>query len=106
MSSIGYTRVSTDKQNLDGQSDALAERGADRAFLEKVSGGATATPENAGLCAGGRYRDGGAVAGIERGTDLDQRFDRRGEKVRHEVWTFAGRVPPAMGCGVQHTTPK
>ena len=37
LSTIEYTRVSTDKQNLDRQSAAPVERGADGMFLEKVS---------------------------------------------------------------------
>lgn len=35
---IGYARVSTDDQNLDAQTDALIEAGAERTFSETMSG--------------------------------------------------------------------
>jgi DNA invertase Pin-like site-specific DNA recombinase len=42
---IGYARVSTDDQNLDGQIDALEAAGAERIFKEKITGSTAARPE-------------------------------------------------------------
>lgn len=42
---IGYARVSTDDQNLDAQTDALAAAGAERIFADKISGSVRNRPE-------------------------------------------------------------
>ena len=42
---IGYARVSTDDQNLDGQIDALKVAGAEKIFADKITGTARSRPE-------------------------------------------------------------
>lgn len=42
---IGYARVSTDDQNLDAQTDALTEAGAERIYADKITGSARKRPE-------------------------------------------------------------
>ena len=42
---IGYARVSTEDQNLDGQLDALKAARAERIFAEKITGTARSRPE-------------------------------------------------------------
>lgn len=42
---FGYARVSTEAQNLDTQTDALAAAGAARVFADRLSGAARARPE-------------------------------------------------------------
>jgi DNA invertase Pin-like site-specific DNA recombinase len=42
---LGYARVSTRDQNLDGQRDALAAAGAERIFADTITGTTRARPE-------------------------------------------------------------
>lgn len=42
---IGYARVSTSDQNLDGQTDALSAAGAERIFAEQITGSVRKRPE-------------------------------------------------------------
>lgn len=42
---LGYGRVSTRDQNLDAQRDALKAAGADKVFIEKITGTKAARPE-------------------------------------------------------------
>jgi len=42
---LGYARVSTRYQNLDGQRDALSAAGAERIFADTITGTATSRPE-------------------------------------------------------------
>jgi DNA invertase Pin-like site-specific DNA recombinase len=42
---LGYARVSTRDQNLDGQRDALAAAGAERIFADTITGTARVRPE-------------------------------------------------------------
>ena len=42
---LGYARVSTKDQNLDGQRDALAAAGVERTFADTITGTARSRPE-------------------------------------------------------------
>ena len=41
---IGYSRISTDDQNLDLQNDALTHAGCDRIFEDRISGAKSERP--------------------------------------------------------------
>lgn len=45
MAKIGYVRVSTQEQQIDRQVDALAEQGAEKVFVDKLSGAKRDRPE-------------------------------------------------------------
>ena len=49
MAVLGYARVSTGHQNLDMQTDALKEAGAERIWTETMSGGRDDRPELAAV---------------------------------------------------------
>jgi len=42
---LGYARVSKDDQNLDAQTDALTDAGAERVYADKITGTARKRPE-------------------------------------------------------------
>lgn len=42
---IGYVRVSTEEQNIDRQIELMKELGAERVFVDKITGSTTARPE-------------------------------------------------------------
>ena len=42
---IGYARISTEDQNLDGQVDALKAAGAEKIFADRITGTARSRPE-------------------------------------------------------------
>ena len=42
---LGYARVSKDDQNLDAQTDALTDAGAERVYADKITGTAKKRPE-------------------------------------------------------------
>lgn len=56
---VGYARVSTPDQNLDAQTDALTQAGAERIFSEMVSGASAKRPELARML--DQLRDGDVV---------------------------------------------
>jgi len=56
---LGYARVSTKDQNLDGQRDALSAAGAERIFADTITGTARSRPELDRMM--GELRDGDIV---------------------------------------------
>lgn len=56
---VGYARISTSDQNLDAQTDALTQAGAERIFSEMVSGASAKRPELARML--DQLRDGDVV---------------------------------------------
>ena len=75
--SVGYARVSTASQNLDGQTDALARAGCEKVFTDTASGKLTERPELA-VCLG--YLRAGDTLVVWR-------LDRLGRSLRHLVET-------------------
>ncbi len=72
---IGYTRVSTNDQNLDLQFDALNKAGCKKIFSDKISGGQKARP---GLD--------DALSHLREGDTLViWKLDRLGRTVRHLI---------------------
>jgi DNA invertase Pin-like site-specific DNA recombinase len=75
--SVGYARISTASQNLDGQTDALAGAGCEKIFADTASGTLAERPELA------------SCLGYLRGGDtlVAWRLDRLGRSLRHLVET-------------------
>jgi DNA invertase Pin-like site-specific DNA recombinase len=72
---IGYARVSTREQNMDGQLDALQTAGCERVYVDKASGKLARRPE------WDRCRE-----QLRRGDTLVvTRLDRMGRSVRHLI---------------------
>lgn len=63
---LGYARVSTRDQNLDGQRDTLAAAGAERIFADTITGTARVRPELDRLLTELRPRDVVVVAKYDR----------------------------------------
>lgn len=63
---LGYARVSTRDQNLDGQRDTLAAAGAERIFADTITGTARARPELDRLLTELRPKDVVVVAKYDR----------------------------------------
>ena len=59
---LGYARVSTREQNLDGQRDALTAAGAERIFADTITGTARTRPELDRLMS--ELRSGDVVVGL------------------------------------------
>ena len=66
MTVLGYARVSTGHQNLDMQTDALKEAGAERIWTETMSGGRDDRPELAAVLDYARSGDVLAVWRLDR----------------------------------------
>ncbi|MDV3136766.1 invertase [Mycolicibacterium fortuitum] len=66
MAVLGYARVSTGHQNLDMQTDALKEAGAERIWTETMSGGRDDRPELAAVLDYARSGDVLAVWRLDR----------------------------------------
>lgn len=66
MTRIGYARVSTSAQNLDGQRDALAEAGCERVFEDVVTGAKAARPGLDGALDWARPGDTLVVCALDR----------------------------------------
>jgi DNA invertase Pin-like site-specific DNA recombinase len=74
---VGYARISSTSQNLDGQTDALNAAGCEKIFADTASGKLTERPE-LGLCLG--YLRAGDTLVVWR-------LDRLGRSLRHLVET-------------------
>lgn len=77
MTSIGYARVSTSDQSLDGQTDALTKAGCARIFTEQVSGTRDDRPQLAHALDYVREGD----------TFVVTRLDRMGRSIKHLLAT-------------------
>ena len=88
---VGYARISSASQNLDGQTDALTAAGCEKVFADTASGKLAERPELA-LCLG--YLRAGDTLVVWR-------LDRLGRSLRHLVET----VNALAGRGVAFASP-
>jgi DNA invertase Pin-like site-specific DNA recombinase len=100
MERVGYARVSTPEQHIDGQTDILERAGCDRVFVDHASGTLARRPE---LDA--------ALAYLRRGDVLViTRLDRLGRSVKHlkevtDRLQMNGVELHAVTQGIDTTTP-
>lgn len=100
MASVGYARVSTKKQTVDAQLDALRAHGCERIFEETMSGARTDRPELKAMLDYVRAGD----------TVVVWRLDRLGRSLSHVVQTAdalhqRGVKIVGLNDGVNYDTP-
>jgi DNA invertase Pin-like site-specific DNA recombinase len=82
---IGYARVSTKKQNLDRQIDALEGEGCDRIYSEEISGAAKTKPELQKALGALREEDTFIITRLKRmGRDLKDLI-LKAERITHDI---------------------
>src|SRR5664280_2401210 len=86
---VGYARVSSASQNLDGQDDALRAVGCEKVFADTASGTLTQRPELAACLEYLRAGD----------TLVVWRLDRLGRSLRHLVETVNGLAERGVRSG-------